>query len=314
MLIDLSSAQASRVMMRRDRASGITDFHKVRRVGRLYRQVDGRSEFAMAQYTFDQAYQHARARLAAIEGLYDPITIGHVDRTGIGPGWRCLEVGAGGGTIARWLADRVGPTGHVTATDLDTRFLTGMDTGCLEIRQHDIRTDELPADHFDIVHARLVLSHIAERDKVLDRLVGACRPGGWIVVEDTFSADALTGYPTSMPVLPAEVAPKIHRLMAALVAVMVSAGYDIHYGHTLDSAMRAAGLDNVDAVTTFTHLTATSPAADVFRLSAIELADRVATLGLLTHAEVEECVRIMNDPGFVTLSTPLMSAWGRRPA
>jgi ubiquinone/menaquinone biosynthesis C-methylase UbiE len=43
--------------------------------------------------------------------------------SGVDSGWRCLKVGAGGGSVAAWLCDRVGPSGSVLATDLDPVIL-----------------------------------------------------------------------------------------------------------------------------------------------------------------------------------------------
>ena len=76
----------------------------------------------MAGYTLDNAWNQASARLAALEAVFDSGTIRYLDGIGVGDGWRCLEVGAGGGSIAAWLARRVGAGGCVLATDIDTRF------------------------------------------------------------------------------------------------------------------------------------------------------------------------------------------------
>jgi ubiquinone/menaquinone biosynthesis C-methylase UbiE len=77
--------------------------------------------------------------------LFDPVTFRNRDATGIHPGWRCLEVGAGGGSVALWLAERVGPAGHVLATDLDPGWLAPADRPVVEIRRHDITRDPRPA-------------------------------------------------------------------------------------------------------------------------------------------------------------------------
>src|SRR5262249_41196057 len=66
-----------------------------------------------------------RRRLALLTEIADPITPRRLSDLGVGPGWRCLDVGAGDGSIARWLAARVGPEGRVVATDLEPRFLVG---------------------------------------------------------------------------------------------------------------------------------------------------------------------------------------------
>ena len=58
-------------------------------------------------YLLDNAWQHQRARLAGLEAWFDPGTIRHVETLGVAEGWRCWEVGAGGGSIAEWLARRV---------------------------------------------------------------------------------------------------------------------------------------------------------------------------------------------------------------
>ena len=69
-----------------------------------------------------------RERLALLTQFADPITTRRLTDLGVGRGWRCLEVGAGNGSIARWLASRVGSEGRVVATDLNPRFLGGQ--GC----------------------------------------------------------------------------------------------------------------------------------------------------------------------------------------
>src|SRR5215472_7060205 len=61
-------------------------------------------------------------RLQLIEAAFDRFTVPQLDRLGVMLGWRCLEVGAGAGSIAAWLAQRAGPA-HVVATELNTDFL-----------------------------------------------------------------------------------------------------------------------------------------------------------------------------------------------
>src|SRR6478609_9538002 len=79
---------------------------------------------AVTGYIFDNAAEReTEQRFGSLAALYDPRTIHFLEATGVGSGWRCLEIGAGGESIATWLADRVGDTGHVTATDIDPRFL-----------------------------------------------------------------------------------------------------------------------------------------------------------------------------------------------
>src|SRR4249920_2847968 len=101
----------------------------------------------MSNYIFENAAPKAGQRFSSLETLYDPWTIRHLEATGVGPGWQCWEVGGGGGSIAVWLAERCGPTGHALLTDIDPRFLvesTALGQPNLEVQRHDIVVDPLP--------------------------------------------------------------------------------------------------------------------------------------------------------------------------
>ena len=143
--------------------------------------------FAMREQSYgvglDNAWSDEDRRLAGAEQLFDPPTFRHLDTIGITTGMKCLEIGGGAGSVARHMAERVGPTGWVLVTDLDTRHLREIDDPNVEVRVHDICSDPLEAE-FDIIHARLVLEHLPERLNVLDKLVAALRPGGWLLIED----------------------------------------------------------------------------------------------------------------------------------
>ena len=75
------------------------------------------------EYLLDNARREAGARFGALAELFDTVTFRHISMLGIGPGWRCWEVGAGGPSVPAWLSDRVGPDGEVLATDLDPRCI-----------------------------------------------------------------------------------------------------------------------------------------------------------------------------------------------
>ncbi len=122
-------------------------------------------------------------RLRLLEVCRDPGTIGRLDRVGVSCGWRCLEVGAGHGSIARWLAERVSPTGSVLAADIDPRFLTDMPAG-VNVRRLDIRHDDLEAESYDLVHCRALLMHLPDPTAALARIVAALRPGGRFLFEE----------------------------------------------------------------------------------------------------------------------------------
>src|SRR5215467_4904317 len=82
-------------------------------------------------------------RLDLLERIFDPLS--RRRREMVRPGWRCLEVGAGRGSMAVWLAAQVGDNGHVVATDIDLTYLERLHLPNLEVRQHNILEDSLDA-------------------------------------------------------------------------------------------------------------------------------------------------------------------------
>jgi ubiquinone/menaquinone biosynthesis C-methylase UbiE len=187
----------------------------------------------MSRYIFDNgAEQPTTQRFASLEALYDPRTIRFLEGTGVGPGWHCMEVGGGSGSIAAWLADRVGVTGRVLVTDIDPRFLAGLAAAGrpnVEVRRHDVGADPLPESAFDLIHARLVLLHVPEAPAAVARLVAALRPGGWLVVEDFDPTFIDRAFPTADAVDAAIV----HRAFAALGELLVARGAGRGWGRTL---------------------------------------------------------------------------------
>jgi SAM-dependent methyltransferase len=144
---------------------------------------------ASSAYVYaDHADRTELDRLRLLEASADDSTNRVFDRIGVGAGWTCLEVAAGAGSVARGLAQRVGPSGHVVAVDIDLRFLGPSDKRLpfnLEVRQADVLADDLGPGGYDLVHTRHLLAHLGRRaGMAIERMAGALRPGGWLVVED----------------------------------------------------------------------------------------------------------------------------------
>lgn len=125
-----------------------------------------------------------RTRLGLLQRTLDPLTVRRLDRLGVGAGWRCLEVGAGAGSIARWLAERVGLSGLVVATDIDVSQLAEPTLPNLQVRRHNILEDELEPASYDLVHCRALLMHLADPQLALTRMAAALRSGGWLCIEE----------------------------------------------------------------------------------------------------------------------------------
>src|SRR5215472_13758424 len=116
-----------------------------------------------SHYAFPHTGANERRRLELFEERLDPLTVRRIKALHLAPGARCLEVGGGRGSIARWLCEYVGPSGRVTATDVETGFLSELSLPNLDVVRHDVTIDEFPANSFDLVHVRAVLMHIAGR-------------------------------------------------------------------------------------------------------------------------------------------------------
>ena len=131
------------------------------------------------QLILDPAGHAEFARLSSLTRLYDPTTLRLCQQLGLTTGWRCLDVGAWTGSVARQLAAQaVAPTGSVLALDIDTRFLDPLADDTLKVERADVTRDPLPVGEFDLVHARLLLEHLPQRDRVVASLAAALRPGG----------------------------------------------------------------------------------------------------------------------------------------
>jgi ubiquinone/menaquinone biosynthesis C-methylase UbiE len=107
----------------------------------------------------------------------------HRDAIGMTAGWRCLEVGAGGGSVARRLGERVGATGSVLALDLDTTYLADLPPH-ITVRRHDLTREQLPHGEFDLVHCRALLMHLPDPAATIASLAATVAPGGWLLVEE----------------------------------------------------------------------------------------------------------------------------------
>src|SRR4030095_15694392 len=137
----------------------------------------------------------------------------------------------GGGASAGGLSERVGDAGRVLVTDIDIRFLEALNIPRLEVFRHDITRDPLLEGAFDLVHTRMVLIHLPERDDVLRRLVAALKPGGWLVCEEFDGGSS----PPDPVVSPGEVVLKTYQAMRRLND---NRGVDRRYGRLLFGRFR----------------------------------------------------------------------------
>lgn len=258
-------------------------------------------------YLLDNQQTEAGERFDALATLFDASTFRHFDDLGVAEGWRCWEAGAGGHSVVRGLAERVGPTGYVLATDIDTSWTAATAAPQVELRRHDVAADEPPPGPFDLVHARLVLVHVTDRERALRAMTSSLRPGGWLLLED---AD-----PALQPLIcPDESGPQqrlANKLRHGFRKLLADRGADLSYGRRLPRLLREEGLTDVRADAYFPM---TGPAcAALERATVQQVRDQLVAKGHATHAEIDTHLANIAAGGLDLATSPMISAWGRKP-
>jgi ubiquinone/menaquinone biosynthesis C-methylase UbiE len=127
-----------------------------------------------------------------------------LDRLGLGVGWRCVDVGAGGGDVSVALAEMVGRDGRVYAVDSDPRARDEVAQAAAEHAQVIALTQagedlSLP-EEVDLAFCRFLLLHVLDPAVVVAKMATTVRPGGWVVAQEPItSAGRIGGAPMSMP-------------------------------------------------------------------------------------------------------------------
>jgi SAM-dependent methyltransferase len=122
-------------------------------------------------------------RLRMIEEALDPATITHLAATGIQEGWRCLEVGAGAGSVVQWMGHAVGSGGRVVAVDTNTNHIRHLSGVPYQVIEGDFLDVALEGE-FDLAHCRYVLIHNRRSQEMLKKLCALIRLGGFLVIEE----------------------------------------------------------------------------------------------------------------------------------
>jgi SAM-dependent methyltransferase len=175
----------------------------------------------------------------------------------------------------------------------------------LTIARHDVAHDPIPIDTYDLVHARLVLVHVPERERVLADLARSLRPGGWLIVEDF---DAVLQDVWDPQTADDAVFRRVHR---AVQELLVRRGGDIRYARRLPQLMRAAGLEHISIEARFVLGAAARPGIDAMRANFVQTRAELIAAELVTAEDVDRAVGLLDTAEFPVL--PLMvSARGRK--
>ena len=251
-------------------------------------------------------------RLSLLESIFDPAS--RQRRSMVQLGWRCLEVGAGRGSMAVWLAQQVGEKGRVVATDIDVTYLERLNLPNLEVRRHNILEDPietLSLASFDMVSLRLVLFWLVGRqEEVIRRMVQCLRPGGWLVDEDG-------DWGTVVPVNPFHPIYERYQQIWKKGDWWTARGYDPEFGRKLPALIERCGLQSIRHEAHAEVLRGTSPWGRWWlqTLEVMRASDESA--GVLTGAREEEygiLTAPWSDPSFWFQTAVIHACWAQRPA
>ena len=252
--------------------------------------------------------QAGRDRLRVLARATEPGTVRLLDEVGVTSGMACLDVGCGGGDVARLLAERVGPTGRVVGVDLDEAVvaIAAEEARELKVAQLVYRVGgalDLSETAFDIAYARFLLTHLGERDQAIGAMLETLRPGGALVLEDIDFAGHFA-YPDL---------PELHEFCALYAALARSTGGDAEIGRALPFLLRTAGLHDVE-VRVSQPVAFTGGVKLITARTMQGIAARLVEAGLATAGEVRRITEALDraaaDPD-VLLSMPrIVQAWG----
>jgi 2-polyprenyl-3-methyl-5-hydroxy-6-metoxy-1,4-benzoquinol methylase len=181
-----------------------------------------------------------RERMNLLAAVNNPATLMMLDSLGVAAGWRCLALGAGGGHLAMELARRVGPAGAVVGIDLDEELLQlaraeaaeqGLDN--ITFRVGDV--EDFVETGLDLAYARMLLMHLRDPQRTINRMARALRPGGVVAVEDANFAACFT-YPPC---------PAYDKWSNWSQQIVRARGGDPNLGPRLPSLLSDAGLTDV---------------------------------------------------------------------
>ena len=244
-----------------------------------------------------------QARLLTLARVVDGGTREMLTRVGIAPGWNCCDVGSGAGTVTAWMAEQVGPTGRVVSIDVDTRFQPPS-SGAIEVRKLDVTREPIGTEEFDIVHARGVLQHLAPREAVLDAMIAATKPGGWIVVGDVDWIE-----------FDAQEVPEPFCTLSRVLRDLSNSqnGYDGTWGRRLVAEFAARGLVDVDARGDVWTMHGGTDSAEWY-VAALDRALAVLPSEVFPPGfEPRAAIAQAREPDFAILSPVAITAVGRKP-
>jgi SAM-dependent methyltransferase len=236
-------------------------------------------------YAFSNADDQAVVHHDALAELLDAGTRESITELVDLPGRRCLDVGAGAGSVAVWLAEHAG---EVVATDVAPQRIPARPG--LTVRQHDI-VGGGPLGRFDLVHGRLLLGHLPQRMTALRQMVRALAPGGVLLTGDFTVAPG--AFVMSAP--DEKTTDVLSRYLVAHVGALTAHGYDNDWPLRAPAAFEAAGLTEVSFRSYGTGWRGGGPGCRLLQAGIAQLGPALAAYGF-SGEDVSATLAALADP------------------
>lgn len=252
-----------------------------------------------------------RDRLLSQAEQYQPSANWLLDRIGVQPGWKAVDIGCGPIGILNLLSQRVGPGGSVIGLEREPRFvemaraeIAKRGLGNVTIVQADGLETGLEKSSFDLVHERLVLINVSARETFVTEMLSLLRPGGLVALEDVDNISWLCQPPH----------PSWDILLNAFHSIFHAGGGDGFIGRRLPVLLHAAGVQNIQTKVTV----ATPPPGDYRRTHLVSLIDsvreKIIAKGLLDEAELNKhrnaLAQHLEDSATTVIDKLLVQCWG----
>lgn len=256
----------------------------------------------MSGYVWQHDLKGEPDRLRLMSRLLDPSSRFHLARIGVAEGWRCLEIGAGNGSVSTWLSEKVGPTGHVLATDIHPDLMQSIAGDNIEVRAFDVVRDQPPGAPFDIVVIRALLHHLPARREVVARMARWLKPGGWLFVQEP------DFYPTWTVEPPSQ-----NELWKAFIRWAESHQIDYYVGRKIPAWLQEEGLSDISSEGHAILYNGGSEFAQWWDYGVREVAGRLKGEGGVSDAALDEFFTLARDPAYWTTTIAFTATTGRKP-
>ena len=244
---------------------------------------------AESSYIFsDTQFQSEFERLQALEKVSDPASQRQILATGLTTGWKCLEVGAGAGSIMNWMSEKVGTSGKVTAIDVDTRFVENTSLSNVEVIKADI--NRVTLIDFDLIHARHILIHLKDYPDTLAKMLSMLKPGGWLLLEEPdFSATRfISGTEREHEA--------VNKVNQAICQMFTNQGKDYALGIHLPALLQQLNLQQLQVNNDVPISSGGSDVATMMKLSALQLSEKYKATRIATDEDIQTYCQFAENP------------------